>query len=100
MQSTGWIATVAATKPSKMDLLIRGMLALFAGYGVAAIAQAALARTLPMARIDATMTATMLSFAIYAGAVVWAFAAHSARRAGIGLLIAGVAAAAVLGVAR
>jgi uncharacterized membrane protein len=38
-----------------------------------------------MARADAVMTATMLSFAIYACAVIWVFAARDAWRAWIGL---------------
>jgi hypothetical protein len=55
-----------------------------------------LARTLPAARLDASLWATMVSFAIYTALVVWIFAAASALRAAavvavIGLL-AGLAA--------
>ena len=46
----------------------RVLLAAFGGYGVAALA-----------------TATLLSFAILAGAVVWVFAARTLTRAAIGL---------------
>jgi uncharacterized iron-regulated membrane protein len=65
------------TRKTAIHISLRSALALFAGYGVAAVAQAMFARTLPLSRIDATVTATMLSFAIYAGAAVWSFAARS-----------------------
>ncbi|MGT2490831.1 DUF3649 domain-containing protein [Cupriavidus basilensis] len=35
---------------------------------------------------EAVMTASLLSYAIYTGAALWAFAARSARRAWLGLL--------------
>ncbi len=71
-------------------------MALSLGYANAALWQAALARALPMARIDATMTATMASFAIFAGAAVWAFAARTVARAATGLAGAAILAALLL----
>jgi hypothetical protein len=68
------------------SIMMRGALALLAGYAVAVCWQVALARWLPMSRIDATITATMISFPIYAAAAIWSFAAHSATRAAMGLL--------------
>ena len=46
-----------------------------------------LTRTLPMPRSDAVLTATLASFALYAAAVLWVFAARSARHAWLGLLV-------------
>ena len=43
-------------------------------------AVATLAVYLPMAPAEATLTATMLSFAIYAGVVLWTFATQSVWR--------------------
>jgi len=79
------------------SIIIRGTLALLSGYGLAAAWQVALARWLPLDRIDATITATMLAFAIYTGAAIWAFAAPTLRQAAAGLLTAG-AFALVMGV--
>jgi hypothetical protein len=67
----------------------RVLLAAFGGYGVAALATAFLSLTLPMVRSEAVATATLLSFAILAGAVVWVFAARSLTRAAIGLGVPG-----------
>lgn len=65
------------------------------GYAVAACWAAALARTLPGSRADATLTATMLSFVIYAVAAMAAFAARGPGRALAGLLVAAALALAV-----
>lgn len=40
-----------------------------------------------MARVDAVLVAMQLSFVVYAGAVMWAFAARSARGAWLGLAL-------------
>lgn len=56
------------------------------GYAVAALATALLPRLLPMARSEAVIAATLLSFAIYAGVVLWAFAAARAARLWLWLL--------------
>ena len=65
-------------------------MALLGGYAVAACWAAALARGLPGATVDATLVATMVSFAIHAGAAVWAFAARSIVRAALVLLASGI----------
>lgn len=71
-------------------LWARGALALPGGYVVAACWAAALARALPGTTLDATLAATMVSFALHAGAAVWAFAARSVLRAATPLLGAGL----------
>ena len=65
----------------------RVLLAAFGGYAVAALATAFLSLTLPMVRSEAVATATLLSFAILAGAVIWVFAARTLTRAAIGLAL-------------
>ena len=70
-------------------VLGRVLLAAFGGYGVAALATAFLSLTLPMVRSEAVATATLLSFAILAGAVIWVFAARTLARAALGLAVPG-----------
>ena len=74
----------------------RGVAAIAGGYVLAALATMLLSVSLPMARSEAVMTATLLSFTIYTCAVLWVFATGSALRAWLGLLIPGAAIAAIL----
>jgi hypothetical protein len=71
---TGWLVSRIAA-------------ALFGGYALAALGSVA-ALALPMAKTEAVLTGMLASFAIYAGAVIWVFAARSASRAWIGLMVA------------
>lgn len=66
---------------------MRVVAAILGGYAMAALASIACATLLPMARAEAVLTGMLLSFAIYAGTVVWVFAARSALRAWIGILV-------------
>ena len=68
----------------------RVVLASIGGYGVAALATALGAVTLPLSRAEAVSASTMASFAVMAGAVVFVFAAATLRRVTLG--IAGTAA--------
>jgi hypothetical protein len=70
-------------------LASRIVAALFGGYALAALASVA-ALALPAGKPQAVLTGMLASFAIYAGAVIWVFAARSARRAWTGLLVAAV----------
>ena len=45
-----------------------------------------LSYVLPMPRADAVATGVLISFALYAGVIVYAFAAHSLRRLWFGVL--------------
>ncbi|MBB5391982.1 MULTISPECIES: DUF3649 domain-containing protein [unclassified Herbaspirillum] len=69
----------------RLAVLSRIAAAIGGGYALAGLCTALLAAWLPMARADAVMTATMLSFSIHACAVIWVFAARDAWRAWIGL---------------
>lgn len=72
----------------RCGILARSIAAIIGGYGLAASTTALLALLLPLSRADAVITATLLSFIVYACAVVWVFAAHTASRAWWGLIIA------------
>jgi hypothetical protein len=69
----------------RLGIASRAVAAILGGYAVTAITTALLSLVLPMARVDAVMTATLLSFTVYACAVLWVFAARDALRAWIGI---------------
>lgn len=65
----------------RASVAARVVLAAGGGYGVAALATALLSLVLPMARSEAVATATLLSFAVMAGTVVFVFATRTLLRA-------------------
>lgn len=70
-------------------LVSRIVAALFGGYALAALTSVA-AVALPMRRTEAVFTGMLLSFVVYALAVIWVFAVRSAWRAWAGLAVAAV----------
>jgi len=70
-------------------IVSRVVAAIFGGYAVAAIASIALARL--GSRVEGALTGMMAGYAIHTAAVVWVFAASSALRAWVGLVIAAAA---------
>jgi hypothetical protein len=79
------------TARARLAVAARIALSVFGGYGLASLATAALALALPMGRADAASTATMLSFAVYAAAVLWTFGARRLMTAALGLLLPALA---------
>jgi hypothetical protein len=79
-----------------LGILSRATAAIGGGYTVAAAAAAVMALYLPGSRANAAVTGTLLSFVIYAVAVMWVFAARTATRAWIGLVVPGAVLASVL----
>ena len=77
------------------DATLRLLAAVPAGYAVASLWAMALARLLPMNAAEATVTATLVAFAICAGAAMWAYAAPSGRRAFWTMVLAGALAGAM-----
>lgn len=69
----------------RLGIASRAAAAILGGYALAASVTAAASLLLPLARADAVITATLLSFAVYACAVLWVFAARSAWRAWFGV---------------
>lgn len=70
---------------------LRALAAIVGGYVLTALATTAMAIFLPMAPAEASLTATMLSFAIYACIVLWVFATRSAMRAWTGIVVSSLA---------
>ncbi|MFO2465975.1 iron transporter [Pseudomonas sp. 15FMM2] len=69
--------------------LSRTVAALIGGYLFTYAFTAALARLLPMDKVDALVVASLPSFLVYTLAILWAFGCRSARRAwaGVGLAL-------------
>lgn len=78
----------------QLNTVIRTLLAIFGGYGLAALTAATFALALPLPRVDAVMAAMMLAFVVYLLAVIWVFATSTLTRVFIGLLLP----AAILGI--
>lgn len=70
----------------RWGVVARAVAAIGGGYLLTASATTLLAILLPASRADATIIGTMLSFAIYACAILWVFATRSALRAWAGIL--------------
>lgn len=68
--------------------------AALAGYALSHVGVIVLAAALPASRAEGVLVAMMASFAIFTGAIVWAFAARSAGRGWLGLLVPTLALAA------
>lgn len=67
--------------PAWLAILSRSAAALLGGYAFSYAATAFLARVLPLAPSDAVIVSTLLAFAFYTGAILWAFASRDALRA-------------------
>lgn len=65
------------------------------GYGLSYAFTACLTLLLPFSKSEAALTATMVSFILYTGAILWAFAASTPRRAWIGLVVPAAICAAI-----
>lgn len=58
---------------TEAEVISRTLAAILVGYLLTAVMTALLAVSLPLEKVDAVLVATMLSFAFYAAAVMWAF---------------------------
>jgi hypothetical protein len=63
-----------------LDVASRIVLAAVGGYVAAALTAAGFARWLPIARVEAVMTGMLVSFAVYAVVVIFAFAVARTSR--------------------
>jgi hypothetical protein len=75
-----------ATRPI-LSICQRILAAVWGGYALATLSSIVLAGLLPVARADAVLAASLLSFAIYTGTILWAFAARTVLRAWVGILV-------------
>jgi len=69
----------------RLGVASRAIAAILGGYALAAASTAVLSLVLPLPRVDAVMTATLLSFTVYVFAAIWVFAARDALRAWLGI---------------
>lgn len=69
----------------RLGVASRAIAAIVGGYALAAASTAVLSLVLPLPRVDAVMTATLLSFTVYTCAAIWVFAARDALRAWLGI---------------
>lgn len=76
----------------------RVMAAIIGAYVLTLLSIAVLALVLPMSRAESVLLSMLLSFLIYACAVLWVFATRSAWRAWGGMLLPSLLMAAGLGV--
>ena len=83
-------SVVRGQRQGGWDVAVRVILAIPGAYATTAACTMLLARTIPAARLDATLWSTITSFGIYAALVMWVFAASNALRAGLVLLAIGV----------
>jgi hypothetical protein len=79
-----------------MAVTSRSLAAIVGGYACAAAFAAVLAVALPLPRSEAVLWGTMLSFLVWSLAAIWAFAARSASRAWLGILLPAAAFGAVV----
>ncbi len=73
--------------PQQRSVAARVIAAAGGGYVLATVLSVFLSRVLPMPQPAAVMTGMLLSFLFYAAAILWVFAARTARVAWFGLLI-------------
>lgn len=87
----------AATTPLRRrfspPLILRIVLALPGGYGVASLAASALALSLPLPQLDAAVAGIMVAFVLHVLCVLWVFGCTRLRRATTGMLLAAAASA-------
>ena len=69
-----------------IEVFVRTTAAVVGGYVTAGLATAVLARLTPGPTAEVTIAVTGLSFFIYVGVIVWAFADAKVRRVWAGLL--------------
>jgi hypothetical protein len=82
-------------KLTAQDVASRVAAAALGGYGLTYSFTTFLTLILPLPKSEAVLTAAMCSFILYAGAILWSFAAATSRHAWMGLLIPAAACAAV-----
>lgn len=79
--------SVHSSSGHRRDISLRVILAILGGYCLVNTLGILLAYLLPLTKSDAVMTAILLSFAVYAGCVIWVFAVQTLAKAALGLLL-------------
>lgn len=71
----------------RLAVASRCLAALLGGYLLASMASVCLSLWLPLSRPEAVLSGMMSAFLFYLGAILWAFAARTAARAWLGILL-------------
>ncbi len=71
----------------RLAVASRVVAAVLGGYVFANVIAIFLSEVLPMPRASAVLAMTLASFALYAAAAIWVFAARTAMRAWLGLAV-------------
>lgn len=85
-----WLPRGSAGLRYRLGVAVRTVAAILGGYAVSALWATALALNLPTAKAEASLTGIMVAFVIHPCAAMWVFAARSAGRACLGLLVLAV----------
>jgi len=91
-----WLSVGSEGLRYRVGVAVRAMAAIFGGYLLSALSAGVLALVLPGERLEAAVMSTLLAFVVYPCAVMWVFAARTAARAVVGLLLPCAALGAVL----
>jgi len=84
-----------STAAYRWTVASRVLAAALGGYALASALTVLLALIWPLPKSQAVLAATMLSFTLYAAAVIWVFSVRSVTRAWLGMLIPTVLVAAL-----
>nr|WP_184532598.1 DUF3649 domain-containing protein [Variovorax sp. Sphag1AA] len=87
MRRHRWISHGSEGLHYRLAVASRAIAAIAGGYALSALTAAALALWLPLSRIEAALTGTLLSFVVYVCAVMWVFAARNAWHAWFGISV-------------
>ncbi|TDS78793.1 iron transporter [Comamonas sp. JUb58] len=82
------IKTTGLTPRYRLAVASRVLAAALGGYALTSAATLLLALLWPAPKAQGILWATMLSFALYAVAVIWVFHTKTAARAWLGMLVA------------
>lgn len=96
---TGRVAGAAQQRQGwryRANVAARVVAGTIGAYAVAALAAVALARVLPMPRVEAIIPATLIALLIGPAVTIWAFLARGPWRAWAGIVLVGAALAAIV----
>ena len=82
-----WLAAGGEGARVRAGVAVRALVAVFGGYLFSALLAAVLALYWPADRLEASLTGTLAAVTVYPCAVMWVFAARTAARAALGLLL-------------
>lgn len=82
-----WISHGKDALRYRAGILVRALVAIVGGYGFSSMCAMALSLYLPTTPVEAATTGTLTAFVVYPCVAIWVFAASTALRATVGVLI-------------